>query len=46
MDETDIVDVNGMSYTGKFTFRIYDVKGVFTGEKITGTVAATRITVN
>jgi hypothetical protein len=46
MDETDTLDVNGMSYTGKFTFRIYDVKGVFTGEKITGTVAATRITVN
>jgi hypothetical protein len=30
-DETETLAVNGMSYAGKFTFRIYDVKGVFTG---------------
>jgi hypothetical protein len=46
MDETDTLAVNGMSYTGTFTFRIYDVNGVFTGVEVTGTVAATRITVS
>lgn len=46
MDETDTLAFNGMSYSGTFTFRVYDVNGVFTGTEVTGTIAATRITVN
>ncbi len=46
MDETDTLARNGMSYTGTFTFRVYDVNGVFTGVEVTGTIAATRITVS
>ncbi len=46
LDETDTIAENGMSYSGEFTFRIYDVNGNFTGTAYTGAVAATRITVN
>jgi hypothetical protein len=46
VDETNTVANNGMTYSGKFTFRIYDVNGLYTGTEFTGTVAATRITVN
>jgi hypothetical protein len=46
VDEIDTVAVKGMSYSGTFTFRVYDVNGVFTGVEVTGTIAATRITVD
>jgi hypothetical protein len=46
VEETDTLADNGLSYTGNFTFRIYDVNGVYTGTEFIGTVAATRITVN
>lgn len=46
MDEEDVVAADGKSYTGNFTFRVYDVKSNFTGTEVTGTIAATRITVN
>lgn len=45
-DETDTVSANGMSYTGTFTFKTYDVNGNFSGFEASGTIAATRITVN
>jgi hypothetical protein len=45
-DETDTIARNGMSYTGTFTFRTYDVNGNFSGFEATGTIAATRITVD
>jgi hypothetical protein len=45
-DETDTVSANGMSYTGTFTFRTYDVNGNFSGFEASGTITATRITVN
>ena len=46
MDETDTVSENELTYTGVFTFRIYDVRGNFTGTELTGTIAASRVTVN
>lgn len=45
-DETDTVAPNGMSYTGTFTFKTYDVNGTFSGFEVTGTIAASRITVD
>ena len=45
-DETDTISANGMSYTGTFTFRTYDVNGNFSGFEATGTVAAVRIVVD
>ncbi len=46
IEEADTEAENGQSYTGTFTFRTYDVNGKFTGTEVTGTIAATRITVN
>ena len=46
IDEIEVVAPNGMSYTGSFTFKTYDVNGNFTGVEVTGTIAARRITVN
>jgi hypothetical protein len=46
VNETDTLDAGGMVYRGKFIFRTYDVKGVFTGTEVSGTVVARRITVN
>jgi hypothetical protein len=46
VDETDTLAGTGMSYEGVFVFRTYDVNGIFTGVKITGTIAAERITVS
>ncbi len=46
VDEIDTVMRDGMSYEGTFIFRIYDVNGVYTGTEYSGTIAATRITVN
>ena len=45
VDETDTLREHGMSYEGNFVFRIYDVNGVYTGKEVSGTIAATRITV-
>jgi hypothetical protein len=45
LDETNVVSRNGMTYTGSFTFKQFDNNGVQLGE-VTGTIAATRITVN
>jgi hypothetical protein len=45
-DETDTVAPNGLSYTGTFTFKTYDVNGNFSGFEATGTIAASRITVD
>lgn len=45
-DETDTVAPNGLSYTGTFTFKTFDVNGNFSGFDATGTIAASRITVD
>lgn len=45
LDEMNTVSRDGKSYTGTFTFKTYDIDGSFTGTKVTGTIAATRITV-
>ena len=45
-DETDTLRADGKSYKGTFVFRTYDVNGVFTGVEVSGTIAATRITVS
>ena len=47
IDETDTLAPNGMSYTGSFTFKVFDTNGDFiSGSETTGTIAASRITVN
>jgi hypothetical protein len=47
IDETDTVAANGMSYTGNFDFKAYDTSGDYiSGTETTGTIAASRITVN
>jgi len=46
IDETNTVSRDGKSYTGTFTFRMFDGNGVETGSAVTGTLAATRITVD
>ncbi len=46
LDETNTVSKGGNSYTGTFTFKVFDLKGEQQGEAITGTIAATRITVS
>ena len=45
-DETDTLRADGKSYKGTFVFRTYDVNGVFTGLEVSGTIAASRITVS
>jgi hypothetical protein len=45
LDETNTVSKDCNSYTGTFTFRTYDLKGNPNPE-VTGTIAATRITVS
>jgi hypothetical protein len=45
LDETNTVSQNGQNYTGTFTFTPYDLKGN-AGPSVTGTIAATRITVD
>jgi hypothetical protein len=45
LDETNIVDRHGKTYQGTFDLKFYDVDGNLVGE-VTGTQAATRITVN
>jgi len=46
LDETIVVAPNGESYTGHFTFKIWNLDGTFTGVEVPGAIAATRITVN
>lgn len=45
LDEMNTVSRDGRTYTGTFTFKTYDIDGNFTGTEVTGTIAATRITV-
>lgn len=45
LDETNTLSRDGKNYTGTFTFKTYDIDGNFTGTEVTGTIAATRITV-
>ena len=46
-DETNIVGPNGATYTGKFTFKVYDLNGNYVpNSEVDGTIAATRYTVN
>jgi hypothetical protein len=45
LDENNTLSKDGKSYTGSFTFRTYDWKGN-PGPEVTGTIAATRITVS
>jgi hypothetical protein len=53
LDQENTVDPNGKSYTGTFTFKIWnldgtptmvEINGVLTQEEVKGTLAATRIT--
>ncbi|MGC2161680.1 MAG: hypothetical protein WA634_07225 [Silvibacterium sp.] len=47
LDETNTVASNGMTYSGSFTFKVYDTNGDYiSGSEVTGAIAATRITVN
>jgi hypothetical protein len=46
LDEINTVSRDGKAYTGNFTFQMYDMNGVAQGNPVTGTIAATRITVN
>jgi hypothetical protein len=45
LDENNTVSRDGKTYTGTFTFKTFDNNGV-QGEEVTGTMVATRITVN
>jgi hypothetical protein len=45
LDETNTVSRDGKTYSGNFTFKTFDVTGTATGVEVTGTIAATRITV-
>jgi hypothetical protein len=46
LDEENTVSSDGKSYTGTFTFKTFDLTGAQGPEVITGTIAATRITVS
>ena len=47
IDETDTIAPNGMSYTGNFDFKVFDTNGEYlSGSETTGTIAASRITVD
>jgi len=46
LDETNLVSRDGKAYTGQFTFKTFDSTGAPTGIEVTGTIAATRITVD
>ncbi len=46
LDEINTVSSDGKSYSGTFTFKTYDITGAPTGVEVTGTIAATRITVD
>jgi hypothetical protein len=46
LDENNTVSEDGKTYTGTFTFQVYDTKGDPLGEPVKGTMLATRITVD
>ncbi|MFZ0663669.1 MAG: hypothetical protein WAM66_13320 [Acidobacteriaceae bacterium] len=47
LDEVNVVGLRGMTYSGLFTFKVYDTNGDYvSGSEVTGKTAATRITVN
>lgn len=46
IDEIDVLAPNGMTYTGSFVFRTFNPDGTFTGTEVSGSIAASRITVN
>jgi hypothetical protein len=46
LDENNTVSRDCKTYTGTFTFKAYDLKGNLLGEAVTGTMLATRITVD
>jgi hypothetical protein len=46
LDENNTVSEDGKTYTGTFTFQPYDLKGNPLGKPVTGTMLATRITVD
>lgn len=46
IDEIDVLAPNGMTYTGSFVFKTFNPDGTFTGVEVSGTIAASRITVN
>jgi hypothetical protein len=46
LDEVNTVSYDGKTYSGTFTFKTYDITGAPTGVVVTGTIAATRITVD
>jgi hypothetical protein len=46
LDEEVTVAPNGKSYSGKFTFKVWNLDGTPTPVEVTGTMAATRITPN
>jgi hypothetical protein len=46
LDEEVTVAPDGKSYSGKFTFKVWNLDGTPTPAEVTGTMAATRITVD
>ena len=46
LDEENTVDRDGKSYTGTFTFKVWNLDGTPTPVEVKGTIAATRITVD
>ena len=46
LDEENKVSSDCKSYTGTFTFKTFDLNGIQGPEVVTGTIAATRITVS
>jgi hypothetical protein len=46
LDENVSVSRDGQSYSGSFTFKIWNLDGSFTGTEVTGSIAATRINPN
>ena len=46
LDEINTVSRDGNTYTGTFTFKTFDINGTQNPGVVTGTIAATRITVN
>jgi hypothetical protein len=46
LDENITVAADGASYSGSFTFKVWNLDGTLTPVEVTGTIAATRITPN
>jgi hypothetical protein len=46
LDEVDTVAGDGKTYTGTFKFQPYDMNGNAEGDPVTGTILATRVTVD